>query len=587
MARLCAVLMVFGMLSACGGTADMLLASDPVAVGAPSPTNAADEGDGAADEEDGAADKEDGDEATDHLATLGGLLAEAMRGLLAEAKREMEREEWLAFLKKIGITEHVARTLIVLTDNERIKLTSSTSQMPVVDLDATVNRYKRTLTGIRHIGPDVAPLPAGTRCDMSGENPIASARWCDDPLPNHALPRVADHDGVEVSHGRVRDGVGREKVVEWLKLHAIAAQEWIRDGFSGLATPANPRTLRIVEGASKEQVGWVVEATRIINAALPHEWKIAISDDPGSLTPMWPVPEGEIHIRFDSASNNTYWVGADRSEDGTRVHRGGTIWMNPDIAPRGRMVLNQADDIDREQTALGLLVHEILHAMGFLAHPEMVSSLSYNNDLADYGGLPAHVIYPLDREGLLAAYTRLEPGVAPEDIDDNLGPWSDTSTHIRGVLGLPGDAEMAFGAAHRNGFTQPWAYGPSPDMDLADNTALSGNASWAGRLLGLTPEAEVVAGAVDMTVPLATLDGTLDFTALESWAANAAPEGIGTGTMWGDGDLGYTIAVSGNTFIQTGGDEGIVTGAFFGAAHEAMGGTLERDDLAAGFGGTR
>ena len=68
---------------------------------------------------------------------------------------------------------------------------------------------------------------------------------------------------------------------------------------------------------------------------------------------------------------------------------------------------------------------------------------------------------------------------------------------------------------------------------------------------------------------------------------NEAPGAAGSGATWGDGDLGYTIEVRGNTFIQTGGDDGKVTGAFFGAAHEAMGGVLERADLSAGFGGRR
>ena len=82
-------------------------------------------------------------------------------------------------------------------------------------------------------------------------------------------------------------------------------------------------------------------------------------------------------------------------------------------------------------------------------------------------------------------------------------------------------------------------------------------------------------------------DGDIDFTVLEAWAPNMAPGGVGTGAMWGDGDLKYDIAVSGNAFVQTGGDAGSVTGAFFGSGHEGMGGVLERNDLAAGFGGTR
>ena len=86
---------------------------------------------------------------------------------------------------------------------------------------------------------------------------------------------------------------------------------------------------------------------------------------------------------------------------------------------------------------------------------------------------------------------------------------------------------------------------------------------------------------------LGTLNGQLEFANLESWAPNAAPGQIGSGTIWGDGDLQYTVGVRGNTFVQNGGDEGTVTGAFFGSAHEAMGGVVERVDLTAGFGGSR
>ena len=60
-----------------------------------------------------------------------------------------------------------------------------------------------------------------------------------------------------------------------------------------------------------------------------------------------------------------------------------------------------------------------------------------------------------------------------------------------------------------------------------------------------------------------------------------------SGATWRDGRLTYGIAVRGNTFVQTGGDAGLVTGAFFGPSHEGMGGVLVRDDLSAAFGGKR
>ena len=201
--------------------------------------------------------------------------------------------------------------------------------------------------------------------------------------------------------------------------------------------------------------------------------------------------------------------------------------------------------------------------------------------------MPGHLLFPADREALLAIHDRLQPGLLPEEFSaQSLGLWEDTSFHLLGELGDP-EGDASFGVASRNGFAAPWATGPTPSTNLADNPTLSGSATWNGALLGITPSAETVAGSALLNVDLVDLDGQLDFADMETWEANVAPEAPGSGTTWGDGDLGYTIEVRGNTFIQTGGDDGEVTGAFFGAAHEAMGGVLERSDLAGGFGGTR
>ena len=108
-----------------------------------------------------------------------------------------------------------------------------------------------------------------------------------------------------------------------------------------------------------------------------------------------------------------------------------------------------------------------------------------------------------------------------------------------------------------------------------------------GRFLGFNPRAETVSGVANLTLELATLTGTMDFAELEQWGANIAPDMVGTETVWRDGDLSYQVEVQGNAVIRTGGDSGTVTGAFFGPAHEGMGGVLQRDDLSAGFGGKR
>ena len=79
------------------------------------------------------------------------------------------------------------------------------------------------------------------------------------------------------------------------------------------------------------------------------------------------------------------------------------------------------------------------------------------------------------------------------------------------------------------------------------------------------------------------MTGRADFTRLETW--DGEPGAPGTGAVWNAGRLGYTIAVAGNAFSQTGGDAGTLRGVFFGERHIGMGGTLERQDLTAAFGG--
>ncbi len=201
----------------------------------------------------------------------------------------------------------------------------------------------------------------------------------------------------------------------------------------------------------------------------------------------------------------------------------------------------------------------------------------------DYLNFSITYLPQIDTDALYALYTRFahEYGFRPFDPND-LGPWTDVSFHLRGDMD-----DVSFGASSRNGLIQPWAHGQGPETNLADNQALSGSASWTGRLLGFTSNSESLAGAADLTVSLATLRGRIDFTGLEHWGVNAAPGPVGSGQTWNDGDLSYGVIVRGNTFTQTGGDAGEVTGAFFGARHEGMGGVVERSDMSAGFGGTR
>ena len=339
--------------------------------------------------------------------------------------------------------------------------------------------------------------------------------------------------------------------------------------------------MRFVEGTTAEQIDEIVRAVQLLNANLPRDFQLTVDSTPVSeatdaagigMDPT--LADGQILVECDRRED---WEtsASDQATGIAAVHytifgdiNTVRVWVDP----------------TRSSDSFVTVVHELIHALG-RQHADP-SRFPFTVMHSSARGTEGYVMHQLDREALLAVYTALEVGVLPGsgDIERDLGASEDESLHVRGDLG-----DLAFGASLRNGLVRPWAMGPRPGIDLADNQELMGSASWSGRLLGLTPSGETVAGAAGLSVDLASLDGDLDFTSLESWSG--APGALGSGTMWGDGDLNYDIAVDGNVFARTddgtGGDEGVITGAFFGASHEGMGGTLVRDDLGAGFAGSR
>ena len=435
-------------------------------------------------------------------------------------------------------------------------------QAPIVNLDGTL-----------HIGADVAP---------SGDR----------------LPMVVRHGETRVSHGAFGDGVGASELIAYLRVDASSFGG--QNGDDGTEVPlfpdglvfrfaTMPPTVRVVDGASPELLDETVRVVQAINAALPREWQLGFSREPSRADTPGPL-DGDILVTF--APQEDWPAEAKPPIDkniGLAVPRYTIAPTGDPEAPWRIEIIAGQIWVDPSQTAgrerLGVIAHELIHLLG-RGH---VDPERFPGTLMVAGGseeLSAHILHPLDREALLAVYGRLKPGTSPDRIAEELGPWSDTSMHVRGALGIEG-GEIAFGAALRNGLSQPWAVGPTPNSNLEDNTELSGSVRWSGRLLGLTPRTETVAGAADLTVELVTLSGNLDFTGLEHWSPNVAPGAAGSGTRWRDGHLNYRIEVRGNSFVQAGGDTGEVTGAFFGPAHEAMGGVLFRQDLSAGFGGKR
>lgn len=449
-------------------------------------------------------------------------------------------------------------------------------------------------TGAGPSGPRPAPpeLPALALQGpaMAGNAPVlyqgASLHVGADVAPDTgALSPAGRHGDVSVSHGRVADGEGAAELIAYLGADARNnIHDLFPDGYL-YRFGGEPPTVRVAAGTPDGLLDETVRAVQLINAALPETWQLNFSGMPLSASVFRPS-DGEILVEFVpradwSISLTENYIGYGRRwQESVSTGDPQRPWVFQVMAGRVWLDHTRVTGQDRME----VLVHELLHTLG-RRHPDPRRFPdSIMNTPAS--GPEGHVLHPLDREALLAVYGWLEPGATPAQLAVDLGPWETGSLHIRGEFAADGGA-ISFGVSLRNGQGQPWATGPAPTTALRDNRQLTGNATWSGRLLGLTPAAEAVAGSAELTVDIATLDGDLGFAGLESWASGAGPGAPATGSTWGTGALDYSVSVRGNTFVNTGGDDGEVTGAFFGAAHQSMGGVLRRADLTAAFGGAR
>ena len=274
---------------------------------------------------------------------------------------------------------------------------------------------------------------------------------------------------------------------------------------------AVPPTVRLADGTPPALVDETIRVVQAINAALPIDWQLEVNRDSapaGTVTPS----EGEILVVFAREED---WLQEAAPPIDENIGLAEPLFT---IAPTGdpnapfRIEIGGGRVfVDHTRTEglerLGVIAHELIHLLG-RSH---VDPIRFPRTIMVGGGseeLSPHILHPLDREALLAVYGHLEPGNRTRTtLRTSWEDWSDTSLHVQGAIDIE-DGKIAFGAARRTGLSQPWASGPSPHTPLLeDNTALSGSVSWFGRLLGLTPDAEAVAGAADLSVGPGDADG--------------------------------------------------------------------------------
>ena len=437
--------------------------------------------------------------------------------------------------------------------------------------------------GPGNVAGPTAPLPALTLAD--GVHAPAFARDGTIHVGGNAAPAAtalaaaATHGETRVSAGTVHDTTPGGDIAALLR----SAEMERPAPYTTMQRSEHPQVVKLAPNSGPLE-HYVTRAVQIINTALPPGERLILSTDPA--LPYGHVDalrDGEIGIAFGTLLPGTAAIAESGATDGRRTWSYIRFNRDDTYARIANATTPAARELAKDQFMTDV-VHELIHSMGLDGHPDPTlfaeSVMSYSFQVN-----PGHVLFPLDRDLLTASYTVIRPAGTDAEMLTDLGAWAGTSMHVRGELETT-DGALAFGVAARQGVLQPWFTGLAPATDLGVNPSLAGTATWQGRLLGLTPATNAVAGGAALEIDLGTLNGTLAFRELEYWSS-PTPRNVGTGNPWGDGALSYTVEVRGNTFVQTGGDDGVVTGVFAGRRHEGMGGVLERTDLTAAFAGTR
>ncbi len=117
-----------------------------------------------------------------------------------------------------------------------------------------------------------------------------------DVAPSNLPVRLsAGHDDVAISYGPARDGVGAEHLIAYLPHDADVGS----NHNSGLIPGIEPRpaTIRIAQGTTAPMRDQAIRAVQLINAALPRDWQMLVSDTPG-IPGSAPPTDSDILIQF-------------------------------------------------------------------------------------------------------------------------------------------------------------------------------------------------------------------------------------------------------------------------------------------------
>ena len=423
--------------------------------------------------------------------------------------------------------------------------------------------------------------------------------------PRETLRHVATQNGIRYFMGESRDGVGVDRLKNY-EQDLITSNGTDPYGLSGndfVPFAVQPLLYLDSDFLAPQNAGirealW--DSIQVLNDALPPEFQIVLAGTfhtdtalagekfdlsanvligGSDISANESIASGFISVTLESSHSIRAICGA--GAVACAVNNINRIWGYTTSAT---LYIPDDFDVSEYMYPRKVIVHELLHALGIQGH---VDSIEFPDSIMGTSGeyIPnlGFVISKIDREVLQIMYMSQRTGLY-----NDWGEWSDTSFHL---MGESEDGALRFGVALFNGLPQPWARGVSPDTALADNSRLSGTATWYGTLLGFSGSSPI-AGDAELEVSLSTVandENEQDLRFRDIYFINRF-ESDSEDRWFHARDIDYKVAVTGNWFVNVGDDgyaQGHLFGAFFGANHEHMGGTVKRTDMVAAFGGSR
>ena len=327
-----------------------------------------------------------------------------------------------------------------------------------------------------------------------------------------AMTSIGIRGGVTAKHGRVADRASAAELSTYFgTLEGVDDRIGRQEGGLRVVLP---------NGADAAMVEYTTRAIRMVNAALPHRIRLRldterVADDgtlvkadvePGTLVIVERPQLGTFAGRGGTTGRPPFeeWLaGRPRTNENVEAYNrllergysnGGWVEIDPKVLePRRSRGFDGTTEWE-DRSAVRTFVHELIHAMGIVGHPDRErfteSVMRYSES-----GENQHVLYGIDYDALLALYELIEPEttrvpIAEESfrIDhvrkseaqlvEELGPWANSSTHILGELTLE-SGTVTFGARAGNGARA--GMGTRAETVHARSAAVAGSRDLAGR----------------------------------------------------------------------------------------------------------